>query len=228
MVSLLLALAASTTLSGSPLTGDGQQPTGPSRYDDCVMLLEADLEIGRIAAQQWTQEGGGAEAQHCLAIADAKAGFPKLSAVRLEEIAERKDAGDDYVRARILAQATEMWLTAGKTEAAAAALAKATALTPDSGELKLTAAKVFTAQERWHDAIAAVDAAEEAGFVAASAFVDRGRARYRVGDYQAAAEDVVAALTLDPVNIDALVLRGDLQQTGIVIDVFYESPDAAQ
>src|SRR5690606_19581999 len=82
------------------------------RYADCIQFVEADLDIGRIAAQQWVSEGGGSEARHCLAIADLKAGFPKLSALRLEEIAQRKDAGDDYVRARVLSQAAEAWLVA--------------------------------------------------------------------------------------------------------------------
>jgi hypothetical protein len=39
-----------------------------SRYDDCVALVEGDLEVGRIAAQQWVTEGGGANARHCLAM----------------------------------------------------------------------------------------------------------------------------------------------------------------
>lgn len=192
-----------------------------SRYDDCVALVEGNLEVGRIAAQQWVTEGGGANARHCLAIADLKAGFPKLAAARLEEIADRKDAGDDFVRARVLAQAAEAWLEAKENGYAEKALSKALELVPDSGELQLTAAKVYGAQERWQEVIDAVDAAEKAGFVSAATYVLRGKAYYAFADYETSAQDVVNALTLEPTNLDALVLRGDLQQTGVVIEVSY-------
>lgn len=199
-----------------------------SRYHDCVALLEADLELGRIAAQQWVSEGGGANARHCLATADLKAGFPKLAAIRLEEIAERKDAGDDYVRARLLSQAAEAWLEAEEPALAEKALQKAFVRTPDAGELHLTAVRVYAALERWQSVINATKAAQEAGFVSPQAYVLRGRAYAAQGNYQVAAEDVVNALTLDPVNIDALVLRGELQQAGVVIDVFLAEPETAE
>lgn len=195
------------------------------RYADCVQFVEADLELGRIAAQQWVNEGGGAEARHCLAIADLRAGFPKLSALRLEEVAQRKDAGDDYVRARVLSQAAEAWLVAEEEDLAEKALDQAYELVPDSAELQLTAAKVYAAQERWQETINAVNTAEEGGFVSAETFVLRGRARHVLGAYESAADDVVAALNIEPTNVDALVLRGDLAQVGITIDVFFEAPE---
>lgn len=198
-------------------------PVSP-RYADCVEFINADLELGRIAAQQWVSEGGGADARHCLAVADLKAGFPKLAALRLEEIAQRKDAGDDYVRARLLSQAAEAWLVAEQSDFALTALDQALALVPDSAELFLTAAKVYAAQERWQDVINAVNTAEEGGFISAETFVLRGRGRHQLGANERAAEDVVAALTLEPTNIDALVLRGDLAQTGITIDVSFDPP----
>jgi len=194
------------------------------RYADCVQLLEADLDVGRIAAQQWVSEGGGAEARHCLAVADLKAGFPKLAALRLEEIAQRNDAGDDYVRARLLSQAAQAWLTAKEPQQAETALDQAIALVPDSPELYLTAAKVYAAQERWRDVVIAVDTAQEGGFVSAETFVLRGRGKFVTGAHEAAAEDVVAALSLDPVNVDALVLRGELAQAGTEIEVFFDPP----
>ncbi len=194
------------------------------RYADCVELVNADLDLGRIAAQQWVGEGGGAEARHCLAVADLKAGFPKLAALRLEEIAQRNDAGDDYVRARLIAQAAQAWLAASEPQQAEKAIDQALALVPDSAELYLTAAKVYAAQERWQDVITAVNTAEKGEFVSAETFVLRGRGRFVVGAYEAAANDVVNALSLDPVNVDALVLRGELAQAGVSIDVFFEPP----
>ena len=99
--------------------------------------------------------------------------------MRLEEIAQRKDAGDDFIRARVLAQAAEAWLKAGETAYAERAILEALSLVPDSGELQLTAAKgLWLRWSQWQKVIDAVDAAEEAGIVSADTFVLRGRAYY--------------------------------------------------
>lgn len=195
------------------------------RYEECVARVAADIKAGRAEAQKWAAEGGGADAQHCLAVADLAAGFPKLAAARLEEIVHRKDAGDDFIRARLLAQAAEAWLEAGEPGFAEAAINAAFELVPEAGELHLTAAKVYDAKEEWQRAIGSVDAAKEDGFVSADAYVIRGRAHVALGDYQTAAQDVVKALTIEPTSLDALVLRGEIQQAGIVIDVFLGEPE---
>lgn len=191
------------------------------RYLDCVELVTADIDVGRIAAQQWVGEGGGADARHCLAVADLRAGFPRLAAARFEDIAERKDAGDDLIRSRLLQQASEAWLIAKDTASARRTIDAASALAPDAAELLLTEAKVLFEEKRWSAVIDAISNAEAAGFFSTDGFLMRGRARTNLGDYENAAHDVVAALSIDPTNVDALVLRGDIQRTGIVIDVSY-------
>jgi len=220
ILSILAVLAAST-----PAEAPVAVAPETSQYQECIALVKSDIERGRLHAQQWVSTGGGADARHCLAVADLESGFPRLAAARLEEIAERKDAGDDLIRARVLAQAAEAWLKADETANALRTITEALLLVPDSGELQLTAAKVFATLEQWQKVITAVDAAEEAGIISAETFVHRGRAYYAFGNYETAAQDVVDALSIAPTNIDALVLRGNLQQTGIVIDVFYDGPD---
>jgi tetratricopeptide (TPR) repeat protein len=189
------------------------------RYLDCLGTIEDDLELGRRAAQIWAAEGGGANAQHCLAMADSAAGFSKLGAARLETIAQRKDAGDDLIRARLYAQAAEAWLDAEKTDAALTALNAAFEHAPEAGELYLTAAKIHAFKEQWQEAAAAVNEAEKAGFASADAYIARGRANLALGNPEAAAEDVVSALSIEPTNINALTLRGDVQRAGVVIEV---------
>lgn len=199
------------------------------RYLDCLLLIEEDIETGRRAAQLWAAEGGGVSAQHCLAMADIAAGFAKLGAARLETIAERDDAGEGPARGRLYAQAAEAWLEAGEMEFAEAALAAAFEHAPGSGELHLTDANIRIAREDWHGAIAAIHAAEKAGVVSADGFVDRGRARLAIGDTEGAAVDVVNALSIEPTNIDALTLRGDVQRAGVQIDVsLTEQSDGSQ
>ena len=206
-------LLASLLLSASTPT------EAPDRYLDCLLLVEQDIEMGRRAAQLWAAEGGGANAQHCLALADIAAGFVKLGAARLETIAKRNDAGDELAQARLYAQAADAWLEADETAFAAAAMTKAFALAPDAAELHLVDARVKAANDEWHHVIAAVSAAEKAGVASASGYVLRGRARLETGDTEGAATDTVNALQVDPTNIDALTLRGDVQRAGVQIDV---------
>lgn len=196
------------------------------RYLDCVTLVEADLEIGRTAAQQWVADGGGADAHHCLAVADIAAGYAKLGAVRLEEIAQRKDAGDDFIRARLLSQAAEAWLKADEPEFADTAIQAAFTLAPDAAELHSIAALVHAANQNWQKTIASASVAIQHNFESAGVFVARGRAYAALGDYQLAANDVVNALNLNPSDLDALVLRGEIQQTGIGIEVYFESENS--
>lgn len=191
-------------------------------YQDCIAAVRKDLESGRAEALRWASEGGGPPAQHCLAVADLAAGYPKPAAIRLEELAERDDAGDALVRARIFSQAALAWVEASEPEQAETAIDKAFALAPQAGELYLAAATVYAASDRQQATIDAVTKAEEAGFVSADGYVLRGRARYALTQYREAAEDDVEALKIDPFHLDALVLRGDLAQAGIEINANYQ------
>ena len=221
----ILALAAMTPEAPfDPFTQTASAQTNAisSRYQDCIALVEEDIEIGRIAAKQWTTEGGGAPALHCEAIADLRAGFPKLAAVRLTQISERSDAGDGLIRARYLEQAAMAWLEAEELDYAGDTIKQAQALAPNSGELSLTAGLIYAAKERWQATIEAISAAEDEGFKTTAGLIARGKAYKALANYRQAAEDVVAALSIDPFHLDALVLRGELQQLGIEIDANYQ------
>lgn len=192
-----------------------------ARHNNCVRLIAEDLASGRRAAETWTSEGGGAPALHCLAIADLAAGYPKLAAVRLTEISERADAGDATARARLLAEAALAWLDARDYPQAEGSIEAAKRMAPALAELDFVAAKVFAASEKWQAAADAVTAAEERGLKTPEAYLIRARAHRALGKDMDAADDVVAALTIDPLNIDALTMRGELQQAGIEIEAFY-------
>ena len=197
-----------------------------ARYADCVQAIAGDLQTGRRAAERWATDGGGAPALHCLAIADLAAGFPKLAAVRLTEISERSDAGDARARARLLAEAALAWLDAGDPPQAEQSIAAARRLAPALPELDFVAAKAFAAGGKWQEAADAVGAAEDAGLKTPEAYLIRARAFRALGKNEEAAEDVVAALTLDPYDIDALTMRGELRQAGIEIEAYYGEADA--
>ncbi|MEQ1930693.1 MAG: hypothetical protein ABL957_09190 [Parvularculaceae bacterium] len=220
LLSLLFLLTPEAAGSGSASAGSFLSDPD---YAVCAERVLKDATEGREFAKRWVNDAGGAPAQHCLAVADLKAGFPKLAAVRLEELSERADAGDDISRGRILSQAALAYLEAQEVAEAARAIGAAFIMAPDDDALYLPAAKVYAAEERRQATVDAVTAAEARGIASSEGYVLRGRARYTFAAYREAADDVIAALKLDPVNIDALVLRGDLAQQGIDIRADYSA-----
>lgn len=190
-----------------------------ARHHECVRLIVEDVDQGRDAAQRWALEGGGAPAQHCLAIADLAAGFPRLAAARLTDISERAGAGD--AGARVLAEAALAWLEADDIPEAEQAIVKAKSRAPDLAELDFVAAKIYAEANRWQAAADAVSSAEKRGATSPEAYVIRARALRALGRLEDAANDVVAALSMDPFNVDALTLRGELRQAGVEIEAYY-------
>lgn len=192
------------------------------RHAECVKLIAADPASGRRAAETWASSGGGAPALHCLAIADLAAGYAKLAAIRLTETAERSDAGDQRARARLLAEAALAFAEAGDLREAEKSVAAAKKIAPVLPELDFVAAKIFAEGGKWREAIDAATTAEKAGVTSVETYLVRARARKELGDNLKAADDVVAALTIDPYDIDALTLRGELIQAGIEIEAYRE------
>ncbi len=180
------------------------------RYDDCVALVETDIDRGRAAAQQWADEGGGANAQHCLALADmpssARRGLSRSHNAKTPAMISFARAFFHRRPMHGLKLAKRIWRKRQSTP-----------------HLNWRRAP-YAAQEKWLQVVAAVRSATQAGFVSADTYVHSARAHIALGDYVAAADDVVDALTLAPTNIDALVLRGEIQQTGLAIDVYFDAP----
>lgn len=221
---MFLPLAALLALTPEA-PADAVFETVDPEYEACISGLGADPEAARRRAETWLSAGGGPAALHCQAMGDLAAGYPGLAAFRLEELAARADAGDALVRARILSQAALAWIEAEHPQNAAKAIDRALELVPEGGELRLVEAQALVANQQHQAAIAAVDAAAADGYESAAGFVARARARIALADYRRAAEDVVAALRIEPLNIDALTLRGDLFQRGVFIEAQYSRPD---
>ncbi|HXI87042.1 MAG TPA: hypothetical protein VNH64_06255 [Parvularculaceae bacterium] len=230
LAALLLAMIAQTApeapTSAPPPRDERARPLDPE-YQACIDAVREDAKSGREAAMKWQAESNNSPAaEHCLAVADLAAGYPLAGAMHLQKLAQRADAGEPLVRARIYAEAAEAWLKAGQNGLASKAVEDAFKLAPDAGELYLIKAQIEFAEGRMQATIDAVTAAQERGFESAESHVLRGRALHALTRNREAAEDVVAALKLDPLNVDALVLRGDLHQAGVDIKARYKRAPA--
>ncbi|MEL6363558.1 MAG: hypothetical protein AAFR11_01810 [Pseudomonadota bacterium] len=180
-------------------------------YAACIAEVETNPGAAYSRAARWTARRGGAPAEHCLALAEIALGKTGVAARRLRALAD-EEANDPGLKARLLVQATEASLAADNIAEAVDAAEEALLAAPNAFEVNAAAAKAFAGAGRWGRVVSAVDAADADNRAAPGLIVVRGRAKQALGDYEGAFDDVVEALSRDPENIDALVLRGELLQ----------------
>lgn len=220
----LLALL-SLTAGSPPDWGDRSQPaadisqTTQDRYNQCVAMIEIDPEQARVNAERWLNQGGGDKARYCAALADLGRGKAKLAGIKLYSLAEHSaEKGDEArITAQIYAQAAEAFSTAGEHKIALDATAKATKLLPQSAALAGRVALIYGAAEQWQKTIEALDLKEQNVPLSSEELTLRGRAYFSLSQRKEAADDIWQALQLNNENIDALILRGELAQSGVII-----------
>ena len=187
-------------------------------YQACVERIEQDPATGRYEALRWISDGGGDPAVYCAAVADLAMDLPRLAGGRLQTLAEKNRTLDPYLSARLYVQAAQAWAAGNETDLALAAINEADRMAPGALEVKLLSAPVYAELGRWGLVKRNLDEAEQIEPLTAPALVLRSRARLQLLDQEGAASDLQQALNLQPDNIDGLILRGELAQSGIVID----------
>ncbi|CAN0402882.1 unnamed protein product, partial [Discosporangium mesarthrocarpum] len=177
-------------------------------YRACIQLARQKPADGFEAAIAWRDEGGGAAAKHCTAVALVQLGQFGDAALRLENLADEMTDFAPAERAAVLGQSGRAWLRAGQPERAEAALSVAVGLAPDSADLRVDRGEVrATAGALW-DAVDDFNAALERRPDHLDALIFRGAA-YRLLDAPELAQtDLETALARDPDNPDALVELG--------------------
>ena len=189
-------------------------------YQACITKVEKDAIAARSFALRWVSDGGGAPAVHCLAVADLALDQPRLAAARLAPLADKTALTDPSLAARLYLQTAQAWALGGDEALALKAMDAAYAMAPAATQVDLEAAPIYAELGRWGLVKRALDKAARTQALNADALVLRGRAKMTLADPAGAAEDVRAALNLQPDNIAGLVLRGELAQVGHVIDVY--------
>ena len=183
-------------------------------YRTCIQRARQSPGDGFEAAIAWRDEGGGAAAQHCTAMALVNLGQFADAASRLETlVAEMKDfsAGE---RAEVLSQAGRAWQRAGDPERARAAATSAIRLAPERGDLYVDRGELLATNGALWEAIDDFNAALERAPNDLDALIFRGAAYRLLETPELARVDLEAALARDTDNPDALVELGavELQQ----------------
>lgn len=204
-----LLLAAALLAPAAPLAArETAQLGGGPQYTACLNQVKTQPKAALDTALGWLDRGGGAPAQHCAALAQIELGQPQEAASRLERAANEMGAGDQPLRAELLAQAGQAWSLAEQPQRAIRAQSAALTLAPDNVEILIDRALSYAGTGALREATADLDKALSLAPRRADALSLRATAWRLQGNGDRAMEDVQMALAVDPNYPDALLERG--------------------
>ena len=203
------ALAVAALTAVAPAFG---QSADESEYAACLKLLDHDAEAAFESALAWRDVGGSAPARHCAALALVRLGRPAEAATRLEALAADMADARPWLRAGVLAQAGQAWLTADQPERANAAFTAALEITPDAPELYIDRAQALARAGAFWAAIDDLGQAIELAPGRADAYAFRASAYRYVDNPDLALDDAERALALAPDDPIALLERGNIRR----------------
>ncbi len=202
----LLLLGATAAPAGTPApAADG------ARYERCLQRVENDPEKAFDRAVTWEGLGGGNAARHCAAAALRALGAHQEAAWRLAELGRTLDAPAG-ARARLLGQAADSWLAAGKLKRARETASAAIELKPDDPGLRVTRALIRAQKGAYWAVVDDLNAALEADPEHVEALVLRATAYRYLDTLGLARTDLARALEIDPDDPGALLEKGILER----------------
>jgi tetratricopeptide (TPR) repeat protein len=182
------------------------------RLERCLAKAETQADAAYEDGLIWLNQGGGALASQCVAVATIGQGRVEEGAQRLFDLAFASDAGTEAQRAELLAKAGNAWLLTGNAANANASLSKAIEMFPTSGELRLDRARALVLLGEWAAAEADLDLTIGKNPADPLALRLRAEARLEQGKLDLAQADVERALEIDGKDVSTLVLRGSVRE----------------
>lgn len=179
-------------------------------YEECVGQVDRDPAQAEVEAQRWEQSGGGSPARHCRALALVAQGAGLSGAQLMVEIATEDRTLPDEVRAEMLIEAGEVYLSEGAIALGEAAANHALRLTKDPRPALGLVARLKAEAGDWQGAVDNLDAALARGTPDAGLLVLRASARRHLGELKAAEEDLQRAAIIAPHLPELWLERGVL------------------
>jgi tetratricopeptide (TPR) repeat protein len=204
---LAAALCGAILPSGALATSD---PT--NEHDQCVAQAETDPQAALARAKQWSNSGGGFDADHCVAMAlfDMK---QYAEAARIfEKLARSMDSGGVADQARLYDQAGQAWLVADQAQSAKADFDAALRLTPSDPDLLIDRAEALAAAKEYWSAIDDLNRASDLAPKKAEIYLYRAAAYRALDALPLARQDIEHNLKLAPNNPDGLLERGNIRR----------------
>ena len=180
-------------------------------YSQCVALVQTNPAQAEESARAWQNEGGGAGAIHCSALALTALGRYAEAARALDALARDKAIANNLDRAALFDQAGNAWLLAGMADNAVQSFSAAVGESPNDIDMLADRARAHAMQKNWAGADADLGAALLRDQNRVDLLVLRASARWALGRKSDAATEILRALELYPDYPAALVERGRMK-----------------
>lgn len=208
----ILVLIAATPLAHAQ---DGASPAfgTEQEYRRCIKTVAQNPNLGFEQALAWQDRGGGAGAQHCIAVALNALGHFAEAANRLEKMAvSMPDGTPPSVVAEILAHSALSWQQADNTSRAYDIQSKALNLDPDNPDILVDRATTLFARNDYWEAIDDLNAALDQRQDDPGILIYRASAYRHVDAWELGLFDVNRALKFAPDHPEGLLERGILRR----------------
>lgn len=209
---ILSATALLSGLAGPVLAQEAGSSFEQAQYEACLSLINQNAEAAYEEGLAWRAQGGSWPAMHCIALSQVALGQYGIAARRLESTAEGAVVATDATRAIMFGQAGDAWLAAGEPANAERAFRRGRDFASEDAGLALGVAEAAALQENWERAEAAAGEALRLDGTLVRGWQVRGQARLEQGNLDGAAADLNEALARDDENIEALLLRGRVNE----------------
>ncbi|MGC9954313.1 MAG: hypothetical protein ABSD21_08555 [Rhizomicrobium sp.] len=180
-------------------------------YSQCAALVQNNPALAEESARAWQNEGGGAAAIYCSALALTALGRYAEAARKLDVLARDKSIGSNLDRAELFDQAGNAWMFAGLANNAEQSFSAALNQSPNNVDFFADRAGARAMRKDWAGADADLGAALLRDQNRADLLVLRASARWALGRKTDAATDILRALQLYPNYPAALVERGRMK-----------------
>lgn len=188
---------------------------GLGAYEFCLRQIDIDAEEAFDRSLLWRDQGGGAPAIHCSALALMALSQYADAADRLDALAQDPSNGlDGALRAEIFLQAANGWMLEGFPLQAVQSLNAAQRLAADDADLaeqiNFDRARAFIMDNDWDAAIGQLSLVLNQNPASKDALTLRATGYRALGEGALALEDLGRVLGGDPDYVPALLERGVL------------------
>jgi len=186
-------------------------PVKAEPYDDCIGLAASDPARAEIEARRWIEDGGGAPARHCRAMALLAKGAERRAAELIVEIATDDRTLPDEVRSDMLIEAGEIYLGLGEVARGRGIASRALQLAREPRAALTLLARLKAEEGDWSGAVSDLDGALANGEPDPELLVLRASARLHLGARVAARGDLIWATEIAPDLASVWLERGTLE-----------------
>lgn len=188
------------------------EPDFEARHLACLEKIADDAELAYEEAMIWQSQGGGRRARHCVAMTLFALGHADEAAFRLDKLAKSPDGGSPQMRAGYYVEAADMWINAELPRKAYDSATAGLKIVKSDVDLRIARARAYAAMGRWDYAEIDLTNALVYGPNDPRALRYRADARKRQNKLTLAKADIDKALIYDGQNVDALLVRGEINE----------------